>query len=45
MRVVARVFADSLLRWYERRLAPGDWTAQGGLLTVIQRCIVYIPDP
>lgn len=37
MRVVARVFADSLLRWYERRLAPRDWTARGGLLTVIQR--------
>ena len=37
MSVVARVFEDSLLRWYERRLAPGDRTAQGGLLTVIQR--------
>ena len=24
MSVVARVFEDSLLRWYERRLAPGD---------------------
>jgi hypothetical protein len=34
---VARVFEDSLLRWYERRLAPGDRRAQGGLLTVIQR--------
>ena len=41
MSVVARVFEDSLLRWYERRLAPGDSRgerrAQGGLLTVIQR--------
>jgi Putative transposase/Transposase zinc-binding domain len=37
MSVVARVFEDSLLRWYERRLAPGDYTAQGGLLNVIQR--------
>jgi hypothetical protein len=37
MSVVARVFEDSLLRWYERRLAPGDRTAQGGLLNVIQR--------
>ena len=41
MSVVARVFEDSLLRWYERRLAPGDSpserAAQGGLLTVIQR--------
>ena len=37
MRVVARVVADSLLRWYERRLAPGEWSAQGGLLTVIHR--------
>jgi hypothetical protein len=37
MSVVARVFEDSLLRWYERRLAPGDRTAQGGLLTGIQR--------
>jgi hypothetical protein len=37
MTLVARVFEDSLLRWYERRLAPGDGTAQGGLLTVIQR--------
>jgi hypothetical protein len=37
MHVVARVFADSLFRWYERRLAPGDCNAQGGLLTVIQR--------
>jgi len=37
MSVVARVFEDSLLRWYERRLAPGDRAAQGGLLTVIQR--------
>jgi hypothetical protein len=37
MHVVARVFADSLLRWYERRLAPGDCNAQSGLLTVIQR--------
>jgi hypothetical protein len=35
--LVARVFEDSLLRWYERRLAPGDRRAQGGLLTVIQR--------
>jgi hypothetical protein len=35
--VVARVFADSLLRWYGRRLAPSNGTAQGGLLTVIQR--------
>ncbi len=41
MSVVARVFEDSLLRWYERRLAlgdsPGERAAQGGLLTVIQR--------
>jgi hypothetical protein len=37
MSVVARVFEDSLLRWYERRLAPGDRSAQGGLLNVIQR--------
>ena len=37
MSVVARVFEESLLRWYEQRLAPGDRTAQGGLLTVIQR--------
>ena len=37
MSVVVRVFADSLLRWYEQRLAPGDRAAQGGLLTVIQR--------
>jgi hypothetical protein len=37
MSLVARVFEDSLLRWYERRLAPGDPTAQGGLLNVIQR--------
>jgi hypothetical protein len=37
MTLVARVFEDSLLRWYRQRLAPGDPTAQGGLLTVIQR--------
>jgi hypothetical protein len=42
MSVVARVFEDSLLRWYERRLAPGNSSrggraAQGGLLMVIQR--------
>jgi hypothetical protein len=37
MALVARVFEDSLLRWYRQRLAPGDPTAQGGLLTVIQR--------
>jgi hypothetical protein len=37
MGVVTRVFADSLLRWYRRRLAPDNGTAQGGLLTVIQR--------
>jgi hypothetical protein len=37
MGVVARVFADSLLRWYGRRLAPNNGTSQGGLLTVIQR--------
>ncbi len=41
MSVVARVFEDSPLRWYERRLAPGgargERRAQGGLLTVIQR--------
>jgi len=37
MALVARVFEDSLLRWYRQRLAPGDSTAQGGLLTVIQR--------
>jgi hypothetical protein len=37
MSLVARVFEDSLLLWYERRLAPGDATAQGGLLNVIQR--------
>ena len=42
MSVVARVFEDSLLRWYERRLAPGNSSrggraAQGGLMTVIQR--------
>ena len=37
MRVVARVFADSLVRWYARRLAPTSLPAQGGLLTVIQR--------
>jgi hypothetical protein len=35
--LVARVFEDSLLRWYRQRLAPGDRTAQGGLLTAIQR--------
>jgi len=27
-----KVFADSLLRWYRRRLAPDSGTAQGGLL-------------
>jgi len=37
MALVARVFEDSLLRWVRQRLAPGDPTAQGGLLTVIQR--------
>jgi len=37
MSVVARVFEDSLLRWYEHRLAPGDHAARGGLLNVIQR--------
>jgi hypothetical protein len=37
MTLVARVFEDSLLRWYRQRLAPEDPTAQGGLLTVIQR--------
>lgn len=37
MSLLARVFEDSLLRWYRQRLAPGDRTAQGGLLTVIQR--------
>jgi hypothetical protein len=37
MGVVTRVFADSLLRWYRRRLAPNNGTSQGGLLTVIQR--------
>ena len=37
MALVARVFEDSLLRWYRQRLAPGDPTAQAGLLTVIQR--------
>jgi hypothetical protein len=37
MALVARVFEDSLLRWYRQRLAPEDPTAQDGLLTVIQR--------
>ncbi len=37
MTLVARVFEDSLLRWYRQRLAPDEPTAQGGLLTVIQR--------
>jgi|SRR5450631_1241696 len=37
MTLVARVFEDSLLRWHERRLAPADRRAQGGLLAVIQR--------
>ena len=38
IRAVARVFADSLLRWYACRLAPPSLPAQGGLFTVIQRC-------
>jgi hypothetical protein len=38
MSAVARVFADSLLRWYARRLAPASTRAQGGLFTVVQRC-------
>jgi hypothetical protein len=38
MRTVVRVFADSLKKWYERRLARPSEAAQGGLLTVIQRC-------
>jgi hypothetical protein len=37
MALLARVFEDSLLRWYRQRLPPGDPMAQGGLFTVIQR--------
>jgi hypothetical protein len=32
MRALARVFADSLLRWYARRLAPTSLPAQGYVL-------------
>jgi hypothetical protein len=38
MSAVVRVFADSLLRWYARRLASASTRVQGGLFTVIQRC-------
>jgi hypothetical protein len=37
MTLAARLFEDSLLRWYRQQLAPEDPTAQGGLLTVIRR--------
>jgi len=35
--VVARVFADSLLRWYGRRFGTEQWDGTRRLLTVIQR--------
>jgi len=34
---VARIFADSTMGWYRRRLAPGVPEARGGAVTVIQR--------
>jgi hypothetical protein len=33
----ARIFADSVMGWYRRRLAPGVPEARGGVVTVIQR--------
>jgi len=37
MGAVARIFADSVMGWYRRRLAPGVPEARGGVVTVIQR--------
>ena len=37
MGAVARIFADSVMGWYRRRLAPGVPCARGGVVTVIQR--------
>jgi hypothetical protein len=37
MGAVARIFADSVMGWYRRRLAPGVPEARGGAVTVIQR--------
>jgi hypothetical protein len=34
---VARIFADSVMGWYRRRLAAGVPEARGGVVTVIQR--------
>ena len=38
MGAVARIFADSVMGWYRRRLAEGVPEARGGAVTVIQRC-------
>ena len=38
MGAVARIFADSVIGWYRRRLAEGVPEARGGAVTVIQRC-------
>ena len=37
MGAVARIFADSVMGWYRRRLAPSVPEARGGVVTVIQR--------
>ncbi len=37
MGAVARIFADSVMGWYRRRLAAGVPEARGGAVTVIQR--------
>ena len=37
MGAVARIFADSVMGWYRRRLATGVPEARGGAVTVIQR--------
>jgi hypothetical protein len=37
MGAVARIFADSVMGWYRRRLAEGVPEARGGVVTVIQR--------
>ena len=37
MGAVVRIFADSVMGWYRRRLAEGVPEARGGVVTVIQR--------
>ncbi len=37
MDAVARIFDDSVMAWYRRRLAPGVSCAREGVVSVIQR--------